>query len=140
MLLAIYYLFYEGKITLRLRHRGWGMIAGSLSGVLAGLYGIGGPPLIFYFKSIAMDKQSFRANLLGIFLVMSWGRMLIYLLLGLYPLAISLDWMAMLPFVALGIYSGQQAHDLIPEIRFQQLTSAILLVSGLLLLARNFQS
>jgi hypothetical protein len=42
---------------------GWiGVGIGVLSGLLAGIYGMGGPPIIFYYNLIAVSKEQMRAT------------------------------------------------------------------------------
>lgn len=55
--------------------KGWLFIgAGTASGILAGLFSIGGPPLIYLFYRQPLDLKTIRLNLLAIFLVSSIGR------------------------------------------------------------------
>lgn len=46
---------------------GWGLLAGGLSGLLAGLVGMGGPPVVLYALAHAWDKDRYRAFLWPLF-------------------------------------------------------------------------
>lgn len=135
--LALYYLFFENRFRIRTDSPLWVPIAGSLSGVLGGLYGVSGPPLIVYFKSAGRAKRVFRAALLTIFLFMSFVRLLIYGTMQFYTVPILISVLATLPFAAAGVGAGMWSHERIPEDRFRVVTSLLLLVSGLLLILKN---
>ena len=44
---------------------------GLLSGILTGLFGTGGPPLVLYYQLGGSDKTAFRGHLMAIFLLMA---------------------------------------------------------------------
>lgn len=135
-LLAIYYLLYEQR-SFPLRGKYWVPLTATLSGLLGSLYGIGGPPLIFYFKSLKLNKQSFRVALLSIFLMMGLLRLITYIAFQLYTLEILIYCLLLLPFTMIGLASGMKAYEYIPEKQFKQITSIVLLVNGLLLVIIN---
>lgn len=137
-LLAVYYLFFEEKTTFTLKNPAWIPVFGSISGLLGGVYGISGPPLIVYFKALKMDKTRFRVALLSIFLAMSVFRTGVYAAIHLYTLPILTSTVLALPFALLGVLGGMKAHHRIPEQLFRQVTSVVLLVSGILLFWKNF--
>ncbi|NOY24138.1 MAG: sulfite exporter TauE/SafE family protein [Acidobacteria bacterium] len=136
-ILAVYYLFFEEKTTFTLKNPAWIPFFGGISGVLGGVYGISGPPLIVYFKALKMDKTSFRVALLSIFLAMSIFRTGVYAAIHLYTLPILIGTAQALPFALLGVLAGMKAHYRIPEQLFKQIASAVLLVSGVLLIWKN---
>ncbi|NOZ13413.1 MAG: sulfite exporter TauE/SafE family protein [Acidobacteria bacterium] len=137
VILAVYYLFFEEKTSFTLKNPAWIPFFGSISGILGGIYGISGPPLIVYFKAMKMDKTGFRVALLSIFLAMSIFRTGVYAAIHLYTLPILTAAILTLPFALLGVLAGIRAHHRIPEHHFRQFTSALLLISGILLLWRN---
>jgi uncharacterized membrane protein YfcA len=140
VLLALYYMFFEERLAFRLDWPGAMPLVGMLSGLLGGLYGISGPPLIVYFKSRRLDKAAFRVALLSIFLVMSLMRVVTYSALHLYTVAVLVSCAWSLPFSLAGLYLGGKAHHHLPERLFRRVTSGVLLLSGLLLLAKEIFS
>lgn len=136
--LAVYYLLYEDKIHLNIRNNRWWIVFFSaLSGVGGGLFAIGGPPLIFYFKSIRLNKIEFRVALLSIFLAITIFRIIIYLILDFYSWAIVWASVLTFPFTLFGLYMGILWHHKISETVFKKLTSTLLLISGLLILLKS---
>ncbi len=121
----------------RVRWPTWsGAPVGLLSGVLAGLFGTGGPPLILYYQLAGIDKHRFRGQLMAIFMLISFVRVPAYALLGLITLPRLCSAGALLPAALLGAWLGHRIHLGISEQRFRQLVSVALCILGLLLLAR----
>jgi len=120
----------------RVRWPTWvGAPVGVASGLLAGLFGTGGPPLIFYYQMAGVDKASFRGHLMTLFMAMSLVRIPTYAALGLITLPRLLSAGAILPAALLGGWIGNRIHLQISEVRFRQAVSVSLCVLGLLLLA-----
>ena len=136
-LLAIYYLFFEEKWSPDLSGKFVLIVVGLSSGLLGSMFGLSGPPLIFYFKAKGLPKQEFRVALLSIFLAMSFFRVIVYGAMGLYPVVVLKSALVTVPFVLIGLTLGAALHHHIPEGLFKGLTSFLLLVSGVLLLLRH---
>jgi uncharacterized membrane protein YfcA len=107
---------------------------GLLSGILTGLFGTGGPPLILYYQLTGADKASFRGNLMAIFLLMTTVRVPSYAIFGLITAPRLWSALAVLPAVIIGALIGNSIHLRIDESTFRRLVSAALLLIGLLLL------
>jgi len=107
---------------------------GVISGVLTGLFGTGGPPLILYYQFEGVDKAAFRGNLMAVFLLMTTVRVPSYAVFGLITAPRMWSALAVLPAVILGALIGNRIHLRIEESTFRRLVSAALLLIGLLLL------
>jgi len=107
---------------------------GVISGVLTGLFGTGGPPLILYYQFQGVDKAAFRGNLMAVFLLMTTVRVPSYAVFGLITAPRMWSALAVLPAVILGALIGNRIHLRIEESTFRRLVSAALLLIGLLLL------
>ncbi len=110
---------------------------GLVSGVLTGLFGTGGPPLILYFRLRGVDKAVFRANLMAIFLLMTVVRVPSYAVLGLLTPPRLWSALAVFPAVLIGAWLGNRVHLRLDEDSFRRLVSAALVAIGLLLLVRR---
>jgi uncharacterized membrane protein YfcA len=137
VLLAVYYLLYEHKIQIDLKGRGWIVLAASLSGLMGSMYGMSGPPLIFYCKSRRLDSRAFRSTLLAIFLWMGLFRLAFYLVGGFYTAEILWGCAGAMPFALAGLALGAPIGEAIPQRLFQRITSAVLLLSGLAIVAKQ---
>jgi len=107
---------------------------GLLSGVLTGLFGTGGPPLVLYYQLGGSDKSAFRGHLMAIFLLMTTVRVPSYAVLGLLNAPRLWSALAVMPAVVLGAVIGNRIHLSLEEETFRRLVSGALLVIGLLLL------
>ena len=110
---------------------------GLLSGVLTGLFGTGGPPLIVYYRLSGLTKAGFRGNLMAIFLLMTCVRVPAYLVGGLLTWPRVSAGLAVLPAVAVGAFVGHRIHVDIPERTFRRWIALGLFAIGILLLART---
>jgi uncharacterized membrane protein YfcA len=109
---------------------------GLAGGVLTGLFGTGGPPLIFYYQLRGVDKNVFRGSLMSIFLVMTLVRVPSYAAVGLITAPTMLSALTVFPAVLLGAWLGDRIHVRIGEQSFRRVVSASLVVLGVLLLVR----
>jgi uncharacterized membrane protein YfcA len=111
------------------------LAAGTLSGLLQGMLGTGGPPLVAYMKSRRLPKHAFRATL-----------MLCFFASNLLRVAGSLDlfqgetfWGYVLPAIPLfiaGSVAGHYVPRLLSEKTFQLCVDVILLLSAALLIEK----
>ena len=62
ILLSIYFFFFAGKI--KFKPSLWkGAIAGAISGVMNGLFAMGGPPMVIYFMVSSKDMKDYLATI-----------------------------------------------------------------------------
>ncbi|MCK5378131.1 MAG: sulfite exporter TauE/SafE family protein [Acidobacteria bacterium] len=113
-----------------------GPIAGLISGLLTGLFGTGGPPLVLFFRIQGLTKAAFRGNLMVLFLMMGVIRLPSYIALGLITPVRLVAGAAVLPAVLAGGVVGHLIHLDLSEKTFRRIVSAALVVLGLLLLVR----
>jgi uncharacterized membrane protein YfcA len=135
LVFAGWFLFMERPRPAHSLPAGSSLAAGLVSGVLAGLFGTGGPPLILHFRLRGLEKQAFRAALLAVFLVTGLVRFPVYIAAGLVRLETLWSALLVLPACLLGLAVGQRLHVGISEEAFRQATAAALGLLGVLLLA-----
>lgn len=139
VLVAIGGVFLAAPLRSSARVPSWlALPVGVLSGVLTGLFGTGGPPLIFYYHLRGVDKTTFRGTLMAIFLLMTFIRVPSYVAFGLVTGPRMWSAMAVFPAVVLGAWIGNRIHLNIEEATFRRLVSAALVLIGALLLIRRF--
>jgi uncharacterized membrane protein YfcA len=110
---------------------------GLLSGLLTGMFGTGGPPVIVWYHLSAVSKAAFRANLMTIFLLMTFVRLPSYLIGGLVTAPRLWSSLAVMPAVLAGAWLGHRLHIRISEPVFRRLVSGLLAVLGAVLLIRQ---
>ncbi len=107
---------------------------GLISGFLSGMFGTGGPPLVFYYRLQGVEKSTFRANMMAVFLVITAIRLPCYLAWELITLPRLYSALAVLPAVALGAFLGQRIHLGLSEPTFRRMVGIAFMVLGLLML------
>jgi len=107
---------------------------GVVSGLLTGLFGTGGPPLVLYYQLSGADKKTFRSHLMAIFLMMTMVRVPSYAAFGLITPSRLWSALLILPAVLAGALIGNRIHLELGEATFRRLVSCALVVIGLLLL------
>jgi len=110
---------------------------GVLSGLLTGLFGTGGPPLVLYYQLGGAGKAAFRGHLMAIFLLMTTVRVPSYAVFGLITPTRMWSALLVLPAVLMGALIGNRIHLELGEEMFRRLVSGALVVIGLLLLIPN---
>lgn len=111
-------------------------VVGVLSGVAGGMFGTSGPPLVVYVDHFAKDKTAFRAQLVVLFLFNNLFRAPLYVKYSIMTMESVKSALWMLPAVCLGLFLGTKMHFQVSEKTFGRAISAMLLVSGLLLIIR----
>jgi uncharacterized membrane protein YfcA len=110
---------------------------GLVSGVLTGMFGTGGPPLIFYYQLGGVDKAIFRGNLMTIFLLMTLLRVPSYAVAGFITSDRLWSALVVMPAVILGIWLGNRIHLQLDEATFRRMVSvALVIIGGVLLVQR----
>jgi len=81
VLLAVYFIFFNGVFKIKPTKVN-GLIAGGASGLLAGLFAIGGPPIVIYLMSATDDKMTYNATLQSFFFFTSIPIFIMHLAMG----------------------------------------------------------
>ena len=111
-------------------------VIGFVSGVLSGLFGTGGPPLVVYYQLRGLDKTEFRDSLMAVFLLISAVRLPSYWAAGLLTLPRLASAAIVLPAVAAGAWIGHRSHLEIGEQTFRRVVCIALVAIGVVLVLR----
>jgi len=109
---------------------------GGLAGLLGGLWGVGGPPLVLYYRLSGTEKQTFRGCLIAIQLLMSLGRVPLYALNGLLTANRGVAALYLLPPVVLGALAGSLAHQRLSQGTYERAISVFIALLGVALMLR----
>ncbi len=111
-------------------------IIGFLSGILAGLYGIGAL-LVAYISRTSPNKSAFRANICCVFLVENLFRLFLYGFTGFLGKDILLLTLFLSPAVIVGMFAGIKAEARMNEKAVRKAVILLLMASGTLLLLKS---
>lgn len=117
-----------------------GAAAGLVGGVLGGLSGIFGPPVIMFLASLELNKEAFVATISAIYLITG---VLLGAMLASYGIASTreLAWSALatVPLFA-GLAVGQFTRRLVSEALFRKVLMTLLLLIGLNMVRRTLMA
>ena len=111
-------------------------VIGVAAGVLCGLFGVGAL-LAAYVSRVTENGDSFKANTSAVFIVDNTFRIVLYRMLGLLTLATLKSSLLLIPFALLGLFAGIQCSTRMDEKRVRQITSVLLILSGISLILKN---
>jgi uncharacterized protein len=111
------------------------------AGVLHGLFGISGPPVVFAAGAqLSTNKQAFRATLSALWGILSLVLVVGYAVDGTMNASTLRITAIMLPALALGFVAGNTVHARVPQRTFRLLICVMLIASGTVLVVRTVAS
>lgn len=123
------------KIKIKPNHKN-GAIAGLLSGILGGISGAGGPPIVLYYMNLGLNKHEYISTVQMTFLVGSLFSILLMAMAGNYT-AGNLTYAAVaVAGVLIGTFIGQKIFDFIKQDHLQKSVNYVLLAMGLSLIIK----
>lgn len=113
------------------------VVIGVLSGILAGLYGIGAL-LVIYISRTTQNKNQFRGNICCVFLVDNIFRFFLYLFTGILNKEILLMSLFLSPAVIIGMIIGVKVDANMKEKTVKKSIIALLMAMGIVLFFKSF--
>ena len=107
-----------------------------LSGIVHGLYGTGGPLLVYGIGREPLSAAAFRSTLSAIWLLWNSGLSVYFLVRGDIGPDQGLLMAGLLPVVLSGMWLGDRLHDRVSETNFRLIVFGLLLFAGTALLLR----
>ena len=133
ILFALKILILENEGTRRKISKLWAPVSGIAGGCTGAMFGLNGPPLVFYLAHQLKDKQVFRATIYAAFFVDACYRLILYSFNGLVTVEVVKSALYLTPFLLLGLLLGSKLHARINENIFRKIIALILVVTGIFL-------
>lgn len=105
------------------------VIAAIAAGITGGLFGISGPPIIWYFGR-RYPKSAFRKIIVPLFLVEAASRSIINLSLGMIQTQDLLLTTSLFPALLTGLFVGNLWFNIIPQHKFERIIGVVLIASA----------
>lgn len=115
-----------------IRSRTASAVVGSLSGVLTGFSGVGGPPAILYLMGIETNPYRARANFVIFFALLYPVSCVMLIVSGLMANSILIAGVLLFPLFHLGGWVGVQLYQTISKTYLRRLVLVLLLASGVM--------
>ncbi|GAX77227.1 hypothetical protein CEUSTIGMA_g4673.t1 [Chlamydomonas eustigma] len=124
----------ENKVALRLL--GLGSLAGTVGGIMAGLTGMGGPPLMLLYRTMGTPKEIVRGT--NAWLNVLQFRVFVYLLMGMIPSSFGAVYLISGLSQLVGLVLGNCMSKRISPKAFSHILVALMLVCMVLLFLAAF--
>lgn len=111
---------------------------GIVSGLLNGIAGLGGLPVLILLSNSKMEKDKFRTTLVSYFLVMNIVAIIGYVINGLYSSYIFMNIGIVLPVAVIAAMFGVYLSRRVSDKWFQRVLLGILLIFGVTMISLGF--
>lgn len=111
-------------------------LMGIASGLLCGMFGVG-VLAAAYVSEITENTREFKANLSVVFVFENVIRIITYISLGVITLATLKKSLILIPFMALGLFSGIFSAKVLDDKLVKKLVIVLLIISGIVLVMKN---
>lgn len=137
VLLSLYFMFVKGKIMIRPTFVN-GLIAGCLSGVLGGIFSIGGPPLVVYTLAVTESKEEYFATNMAFFAITNIYSAIIRAMNGLITWHVLFLWLIGSVMVFLGVFFGKKIVDKLNAESMRKIIYVFMALSGMIMILDLF--
>jgi len=109
---------------------------GAFGGATSAVFGIGGPIYVFYLAGRGGGPTDIRATMPVIFMFTTLARIVLFIVAGLYSPAALVAAAALLPVMALGVWTGHHLHLNLSRETVIRVMGGLLILSGISLIVR----
>lgn len=130
ILIALYFLFGEGKLGKVFKSKPAQVGIGSISGVMGGMFAMPGPPLVLYCISTLEDKREYVTTLQAFSVVFNVFYTIFRFKAGFYSDDLSLWWVIGIGGAIIGSSLGSRCFELISNRTLKFIVYVMMIVSG----------
>lgn len=135
ILLSLYFSFFKEKLQRFIRPtRGWLFGTGSVSGVMGGLFGMHGPPVVLYLIVSEPDKNHYMGMIQTYAVITNITMLVVRAYNGYLTPVVGTTYIYALAGVAIGLIAGNWAYRHIPDRLFSYIVYAYICISGMIIL------
>ena len=130
-LLSIYFFFFSDKIKIKPT---WynGLIAGTVSGIMSGLFSIGGPPVVIYYMQSEEDTDRYLATISAYFVLSGIISVVMKAFSGFVTLNVLWGIVIGALGMAIGTLLGKRTRDKTNPEKIKKAVYGFMAISGLL--------
>ena len=136
VLVAIYFLLFDGKAGKSFASVWAQCVIGALSGVMGAMFGMPGPPVVLYGVSAMPDKRAYMATMQAFWLLFNCFYLLCRSNGGYYTENTPLYWVAGLLGVVSGVFLGAKCYRKLGNATFKRIVYSVMLLSGIIALLK----
>ena len=136
--LSFYFSFFKEKLQRFIRPtKGWLLGTGSVSGVMGGLFGMHGPPVVLYLVVSEPSKDHYMGMIQTYAVVTNITMLIVRAWNGYVTPTVGATYLYALGGLAIGVLAGNWAFKRIPSRLFTYIVYAYIGISGLIILLTN---
>lgn len=134
IIISLYFSFFKEKLQKIIRPtRGWQLGTGSVSGVMGGLFGMHGPPVVLYLISSEPDKDHYMGMIQTYAVITNITMVIVRAYTGYVTPAVGTAYLYGLAGLTVGVLAGNCAYKRIPNRLFTYVVYAYIGISGLII-------
>lgn len=130
-LIALYFLFGEGRMGRIFKSKPAQITIGSVSGVMGGMFAMPGPPVVLYCISTLEDKKEYVATLQAFSVVFNSFYTIFRFNAGFYSENTWLWWIMGIGGAVIGSLLGSRCFELISNQTLKRIVYVMMIVSGM---------
>ena len=130
ILIALYFMFSEGRIGRIFKSKVAQFSIGSVSGVMGGMFAMPGPPLVLYCISTIEDKREYVTTLQAFSVVINLCYTLFRFKAGFYSEDTWLWWLVGLGGAVIGSFIGSRFFEQMSNRTLKYIVYVVMMVSG----------
>lgn len=134
ILISLYFSFFKDKLQKIIRPtKGWQFGAGTASGIMGGLFGMHGPPVVLYLISSEPDKDHYMGMIQTYAVITNIAMLIVRAFAGYVTPAVGGAYLYGLAGLAIGVMAGNWAYRRIPGKLFTYIVYAYIGICGLII-------
>ena len=135
ILLSFYFSFFKDRLQKLISPtRGWQIGTGAASGVMGGLFGMHGPPVVLYLSVSEPDKNHYMGMIQTYAVITNIIMLVVRAFRGYVTPEVGMTYIYALGGLAIGVIAGSWAFHKIPNRIFTYLVYAYIGISGVIIL------
>ena len=134
IVISLYFSFFKDKLQKVIRAtRRWQLGTGTVSGMMGGLFGMHGPPVVLYLISSEPDKEHYMGMIQTYAVITNITMVIVRAYTGYVTPIVGTTYLYGLAGLAIGILTGNWAYKRIPNRLFTYVVYAYIGISGLII-------
>ena len=134
IIISLYFSFFKDRLQKIIRPtRGWQLGTGTMSGVMGGLFGMHGPPVVLYLIVSEPDKKHYMGMIQTYAVITNLTMLAVRAYNGYVTPTVGITYLYASGGLAIGILAGNWAFRHIPNRIFTYLVYAYIGISGLII-------
>lgn len=130
ILIACYFMFYDGKTSKSSESKILQMITGCISGVMGGMFAMPGPPVVFYCIGKIDDKLQYMATLQAFSIIFNIFYTLFRVHAGFFSDDTIFYWLTGLAGLVVGTWLGSKCFEFISRETLKKTVYIMMIISG----------